>query len=209
MLMPIRKNGRNAALIEVDGGDIVTDEIAPRLAKRRRESRFSGARNATQGHTPAPASDGGGVQDKLSALVKQDPEGGAQQEGRGVDRCRQFIQVDDDLASLRDEEAGDLRNLKQKRRVVELPHRPDALRRVEFGWRRATPNTHIGAGHALGCDQHPRKSEIRRNGQAADAIMKQQLLRTSRESRSAHQMIQSYDTGPVLGLDSLGLKDLA
>ncbi|WP_147395078.1 hypothetical protein [Azospirillum cavernae] len=173
VLPPIWQDGGHTAVIEADGGDVVANEITTRLAKRRRQGGFPGAGDAAQGHPPAPIRKGGGVQNKLSALMKQDAEGGAQQEGRGVGGGRRRVEINDNLVSIRDEETRDLWNPKQKSGVVKLPRRPDPNCGVQRCWRRAAPNAHIRLRQDLVCDHHPWKRKIGCDGKTADSIVKQ------------------------------------
>ncbi|MBU0724706.1 MAG: hypothetical protein KJ904_01685 [Alphaproteobacteria bacterium] len=160
MLTSIWQNGRHAAFIEMNGGNIVADEITARPAKCRCQCRFSGTSDAAQGHPPAPIRNGGCVQNKLSALMKQDAKAGTEEKGRRVGAGRCLVQINDDLASIRDEETSDLRNIEQKCRIVELPRRPDTSWRPQLRWSRTAPDAHIGLRHALCSDDHSRKSEI-------------------------------------------------
>lgn len=204
MLPTIWRDGGHAAVIEADGGDVVTDEIATRPTKRRRQGGFPGAGDAAQGQPLPPIRNSGGVQNKLSALVKQHAEADAQKKGDGVGGDRRGVQINDNLVSIPDKKAGNLRNMEQKSGIFNLPVWSDPDRRTQRRRRRAESNAYIRLRQDLVCGRHPWKRKIGCDDKTADSIIKQRSSLLSTTPPTNQPMDLRHD-GPVVGLDSDGL----
>jgi hypothetical protein len=183
-LAAVRVHLRRIGAGDRDGANVVGHHRIAALRQHCCERGFAGARRTAEQYRLAVDAHRARMQHDLLALMQQDAEHGAEQKDRDIGGIATRLLLEDDLASVVEQEARHAGNAQQELLAGDLPGRPGGAGVGERIRHCAGPDRHIGQAATARHGIQSGQCNLAVDDQSGDAIKMHVWLRVS-PSRSS------------------------